>query len=73
MHSDSCVSSTINFSFQIIFTDPRNKAIFTNTDFGKTIKTHLLDFSPSDVSFYEQDANTFLVLDKEDPDRKVFS
>lgn len=31
----------------------------------------MLDFTPSDISFYETDAKTFLVLDKEDPDRKV--
>lgn len=58
-------------NFQIVFTDPRNKAIFTNSDYGKTIKMHMLDFTPSDVSFYEQDPKTFLVHDKEDPDRKV--
>lgn len=57
--------------FQIVFTDPRNKAIFTNSDFGKTIKRYMVDFTPSDVSFYEHDARTFLVLDKEDPERKV--
>lgn len=56
---------------QIVFSDPRNKAIFTNRDNGKTIKRHMLDFTPSDISFYENDSNTFLVLDKEDPDRKV--
>ena len=31
----------------------------------------MLDFSPSEVSFYEQDAKTFIVLDKEDEERKV--
>lgn len=31
----------------------------------------MLDFTPSEISFYEQDAKTFLVLDKQDPDRKV--
>lgn len=56
---------------QIVFTDPRNKAIFTNSDYGKTIVRHMLDFTPSEISFYEQDSQTFLVLDKQDPDRKV--
>lgn len=56
---------------QIVFTDARNKAIFTNSDFGRTIQKHMVDFTPSDVSFYEHDKRTFLVLDKEDPDRKV--
>lgn len=31
----------------------------------------MLDFTPSEVIFYENDAKTFLVFDKEDPDRKV--
>jgi hypothetical protein len=31
----------------------------------------MLDFKPSEVSFYEGDAQTFLVLDKDDPERKV--
>lgn len=59
------------FDMQIVFTDPRNKAIFTNSDYGKTIVRQMLDFTPSEISFYEQDARTFLVLDKADPDRKV--
>lgn len=54
-----------------MFTDPRNKAIFTNSDYGKTIVRHMIDFTPSEISFYEQDPKTFLVLDKQDPDRKV--
>ncbi|KAG4075464.1 hypothetical protein HA402_015117 [Bradysia odoriphaga] len=57
---------------QIVFTDPRNKAIFTNSDYGKTIVRQMLDFTPSEISFYEQDAKTFLVLDKQDPDRKLY-
>jgi sortilin-related receptor len=59
--------------FKIVFTDARNKAIFTSNDYGKSIKSHVLDFHPSDLSYYEQDAKTFLVLDKEDPERKVCS
>lgn len=31
----------------------------------------MVEFTPSEVSFYEHDAQTFLVLDKVDPDRKV--
>lgn len=59
------------FVLQIVFTDARNKAIFTNSDFGRSIQKHMVDFTPSDVSFYEHDKRTFLVLDKEDPERKV--
>lgn len=68
-----CLESNIGkqINFQIVFTDPRNKAIFTNSDYGKTIVRRMLDFTPSEVSFYEQDPKTFLVLDKQDPERKV--
>lgn len=31
----------------------------------------MLDFTPSDISMYESDSNTFLVHDKDDPERKV--
>lgn len=60
-----------HFRHQIVFTDPKNKAIFTNSDTGKTFKRHMLDFTPSEVIFYENDARTFLIFDKEDADRKV--
>lgn len=56
----------------IVFTDSSHNAIFTSNDHGKTIKSHLLDFRPSDVSYYEADSKTFLVLDKEDPERKLY-
>uniref|UniRef100_A0A336L6F8 Sortilin-related receptor n=1 Tax=Culicoides sonorensis TaxID=179676 RepID=A0A336L6F8_CULSO len=56
----------------IVFTDARNKAIFSSADYGRTFQSSLLDFKPSDVTFYEQDARTFLALDKEDPERKLY-
>lgn len=59
------------FDLQIVFTDPKNKVIFTNSDFGRTIHLNRVQFTPSEVSFYEHDARTFLVLDKVDPDRNV--
>lgn len=61
----------IGFYFQIVFTDSRNKAIFTSADYGRTFQSSIVDFKPSDVVFYEQDAQTFLALDKDDPERKV--
>lgn len=57
---------------QIVFTDTNNNAIFTSDDSGKTIKNTLLNFKPSDVSFYDADSRTFLVLDKEDPERRLY-
>lgn len=56
----------------IIFTDSRNRAIFYVPDKGEIIDRHMLDFTPSDVSFYENDAKTFLVLDKEDLEHKLY-
>uniref|UniRef100_A0A6B2EKV3 Sortilin-related receptor n=1 Tax=Phlebotomus kandelakii TaxID=1109342 RepID=A0A6B2EKV3_9DIPT len=56
----------------IVFTDPRHKTIFTSLDHGKTVQRSTLDFSPSDISFYELDRKTFLALDKEDPERKLY-
>uniref|UniRef100_A0A182QTE4 Sortilin-related receptor n=1 Tax=Anopheles farauti TaxID=69004 RepID=A0A182QTE4_9DIPT len=56
----------------IVFIDPRNQAIFTSQDYGKTITMRKLDFTPSDVSFYDADRRTFLVLDKRDPQRKLY-
>lgn len=32
----------------------------------------MLNFTPSDMSFYEKDSKTFLVHDKEDPDRNLY-
>lgn len=64
-------NNTFFFS-QIVFTDPRHKAIFISRDNGIEFKRYMLDFHPSDVSFYEQNARTFLVLDKEDPERKLY-
>ncbi|KFB41707.1 hypothetical protein ZHAS_00009339 [Anopheles sinensis] len=56
----------------IVFIDPRNQAIFTSEDYGKTITVRMLDFTPSDVTFYDTDSRTFLVLDKRDPQRKLY-
>uniref|UniRef100_A0A182RW24 Sortilin-related receptor n=1 Tax=Anopheles funestus TaxID=62324 RepID=A0A182RW24_ANOFN len=56
----------------IVFIDPRNQAIFTSDDYGATITKQKLDFTPSDVSFYDADRRTFLVLDKRDPQRKLY-
>lgn len=57
----------------IIFTDLKNKAIFNVLNKGTgPFRRYMLDFTPSDVSFYDTDASTYLVLDKEDPERKLY-
>lgn len=56
----------------IIFTDTRNKAIFNFSPKYGTVKRTDLDFTPSDVSFYENDPNIFLILDKKDIERNLY-
>ncbi|XP_055389216.1 sortilin-related receptor-like [Condylostylus longicornis] len=56
----------------IIFIDSRNKVIFNVPEKGDNVTRYLVDFTPSDISFYESDPKTFLALDKEDPDRKLY-
>lgn len=57
----------------IIFTDSKNKAIFNVQNKGTgPFQRFMVDFSPSDISFYENHADTYLVLDKEDPERKLY-
>lgn len=56
----------------IVFSDPRNKAIFTSEDYGKSVTVRMLNFTPSDVTFYEADTKMMLILDKKDPERKLY-
>lgn len=59
--------------FQFVFTDSTNKVLFTTTDFGKTLRREQLEFHVSDISFHEEEPETFVVLDKSDDARKVGS
>ncbi|XP_058466286.1 sortilin-related receptor-like [Malaya genurostris] len=74
----SIVNSTVEQFFThpkfntIVFTDPRNKAIFTSEDYGKSVTVRMLNFTPSDVTFYEADTKMILILDKKDPERKLY-
>lgn len=76
--SGKVVNSTVEQFFThpkfntIVFTDPRNKAIFTSEDYGKTVTVRMLNFTPSDVTFYETDTRMFLILDKKDPERNLY-
>ncbi|XP_055841442.1 sortilin-related receptor-like [Episyrphus balteatus] len=56
----------------IIFTDTRNKAIFKLSPKYDYVKRTDLDFTPSDISFYENDPNIFLILDKKDVERNLY-
>lgn len=47
-----------------MFTDPQNKVIFVTKNFGSNITRFNLIFTPSEVSFHEDEPLTFLVYDK---------
>jgi len=52
------------FLFQCVFTDPQNQVIFVTKNFGTNITRISLNFSPSEVSFHEDEPLTFLVYDE---------
>jgi len=54
-----------------VFTDPQNHVIFVTENFGKNIRRSNLNFSPSEVSFHEDEPLTFLVYDKVSPTKRV--
>ena len=54
-----------------MFTDPQNNVIFVTKNFGSNITRFNLIFTPSEVSFHEDEPLTFLVHDKKSPERKV--
>ena len=60
---------------QCVFADSANKLIFITYNHGRDIERIKLDFSPSEIAFYDKnDVSTdfvLLVLDKNDPARKV--
>jgi hypothetical protein len=45
--------------------------IFVTTNYGRNITRINLTFSPSEVSFHEDETLTFLVFDKVDPVKRV--
>jgi hypothetical protein len=54
-----------------VFTDPQNQVIFLTKNFGRVITRNQLVFSPSEVSFHEDEPLTFLVYDKMSPAKGV--
>lgn len=59
-----------------VFADSTNKLLFLTYDQGLTFERINLDFSPSEFAFYDSDGLTsrsaFLVLDKTNPQRKLY-
>jgi hypothetical protein len=48
-----------------------NQVIFVTKNYGRNITRINLAFSPSEVSFHEDEPLTFLVFDKVDPIKRV--
>lgn len=59
------------FFFQFVFTDVKNKFIFTTSNHGRDIQRIQLNFTPSEVVFHELLPSIFFVHDKNDNDKKV--
>lgn len=47
--------------------------LYHTADNGVTVRRTKLDFTPSEIAFDEEDADTFIALDKIDPARKVIN
>lgn len=57
--------------FQCVFTDPQNQVIFVTKDYGKNIMRIKVSFTPSEVSFHEDEPLIFLVYDKANSAKQV--
>lgn len=68
-----CIKGTFNeeFFLQFIFTDSKNKVIFTTNDYGKTVKRQNVEFEISELVFHEEEPETIIVLDENSGERKV--
>ena len=49
---------------QYVFTDTSNKYMFTTTDYGRSVQSRPLDFTPDDVVFDERQPLSILAYDK---------
>jgi hypothetical protein len=57
--------------FQCVFTDLQNQVIFVTKNYGRNITRINLSFTPSEVSFHEDEPLTFLVYDKVNSTKQV--
>lgn len=55
------------YFFQCIFVDSTHRLLFITPDNGETINEVSVRFHPSEISFYENDVNIVLALDKMSP------
>lgn len=57
--------------FQFVFTDIRHNLMYVTTNYGINFSVLELNFTPSEVSFHEQQSSTFVVLDKNNTNQEV--
>ncbi|XP_025834721.1 sortilin-related receptor-like isoform X2 [Agrilus planipennis] len=60
------------YNTHFVFTDLKNKVLFTTKNHGRDIKKVQLKFTPSEVSFHEFQPQIFLILDKVDSKRPLY-
>ncbi|KAF7992430.1 hypothetical protein HCN44_001755 [Aphidius gifuensis] len=60
------------FNSYVVFADSANSIIFITNDNGKNIITVPLPFHPSEISFYEDNPNYIVSLDKIDSKRQLW-
>lgn len=53
------------YNSHFVFTDPQNQVIFVTRNYGKNITKIEVGFSPTEVTFHEDESMTFLVYEKQ--------
>ncbi|XP_076042677.1 sortilin-related receptor-like [Oratosquilla oratoria] len=53
------------FTSHVVFTDVVHKYLYTTRDWGKTILRHVLDFTPSMITYHPTDSDVVLAYDME--------
>ena len=64
--------SCIFFFWQYVFTDTTNKYIFTTIDYGATVQSYSLEFTPDEIIFDEREPLSLLAYDKTDRLRRLW-
>ncbi|CAG9822420.1 unnamed protein product [Phaedon cochleariae] len=60
------------FNNVFVFTDIKHNVIYVTSDHGRKIERREVMFSPSEISFHEAQSGTFLVLDKNSTNQKLW-
>ncbi|KAJ8956181.1 hypothetical protein NQ318_020732 [Aromia moschata] len=60
------------YNTHFVFTDIRHNLMYVTTNHGRNFTKRELHFTPSDISFHEHHSSTFVVLDKNDTNQKLW-